>query len=70
MPAHDIVLYGATGFTGKLVAGYLARHPASSRFSWAIAGRNADKLARVRDVVAAKGAAPGMLFGHWSAPSG
>ncbi len=61
MPAYDIVLYGATGFTGKLTAEYLARHPASSRFSWAIAGRNADKLARVRDSVAEQGAAPGVI---------
>lgn len=61
MPAHDIVLYGATGFTGQLAADYLARHPARTRFSWAIAGRNAAKLARVRDSVAAKGAAPGLI---------
>jgi short subunit dehydrogenase-like uncharacterized protein len=26
MSAHDIVLYGATGFVGQLVAEYLARH--------------------------------------------
>ncbi|MGB5364752.1 MAG: saccharopine dehydrogenase NADP-binding domain-containing protein [Polyangiales bacterium] len=44
MTAHDIVLYGATGFAGQLVAEYLARHPEGSRFSWAIAGRNPDKL--------------------------
>ena len=37
----DLVLFGATGFTGKLVAEYLAR---SSDTRWAIAGRNADKL--------------------------
>ena len=61
MPAHDIVLYGATGFTGKLTADYLAQHPARNRFSWAVAGRNADKLARVRDSVAAKGAAPDLI---------
>ena len=61
MPAHDIVLYGATGFTGKLVADYLAQHPSGSRFSWAVAGRNADKLARVRDSVAAKGTTPGLI---------
>jgi len=37
----DIVLFGATGFTGKLVAEYLA---AQKPKKWAIAGRNADKL--------------------------
>ncbi|MFC7361071.1 saccharopine dehydrogenase family protein [Nocardioides astragali] len=43
----DIVLFGATGFTGGLTADYLAAHaPADLR--WAIAGRNADKLEAVR----------------------
>lgn len=37
----DIVLFGATGFTGKLVAEYLA---AQKPARWAIAGRNPDKL--------------------------
>ena len=39
----DIVLLGATGFTGGLTAEYLAAHlPPSAR--WALAGRNQDKL--------------------------
>jgi short subunit dehydrogenase-like uncharacterized protein len=38
----DLVLFGATGFTGKLVAEYLAKSADKPR--WAIAGRNADKL--------------------------
>jgi saccharopine dehydrogenase (NAD+, L-glutamate forming) len=43
----DLVLFGATGFTGGLTAEYLAAHaPAGLR--WAIAGRNADKLESVR----------------------
>ncbi|HEY6934251.1 MAG TPA: saccharopine dehydrogenase NADP-binding domain-containing protein [Marmoricola sp.] len=43
----DIVLLGATGFTGELVAGYLAEHaPAGCR--WALAGRNRGKLMAVR----------------------
>ena len=45
--AFDIVLFGATGFTGGLTADYLAAHaPAGVR--WAVAGRNADKLEAVR----------------------
>jgi short subunit dehydrogenase-like uncharacterized protein len=45
---HDIVLFGATGFTGGLTAEYLAANaPAGTR--WALAGRNRDKLARVAD---------------------
>lgn len=60
MAAHDIVLHGATGFVGQLVADYLARHPEGHRFSWAIAGRNPEKLARIRETVATRGTEPGV----------
>ena len=43
----DLVLFGATGFTGALTAEYLARN-APSGLRWALAGRNLDKLERVR----------------------
>ncbi|TNC24532.1 saccharopine dehydrogenase family protein [Amycolatopsis alkalitolerans] len=44
----DLVLFGATGFTGELTARYLARHlPEGGR--WALAGRNRAKLEAVRD---------------------
>jgi short subunit dehydrogenase-like uncharacterized protein len=44
----DLVLFGATGFTGRLTAEYLARNaPPGCR--WALAGRNPTKLAAVRD---------------------
>src|SRR5438874_544719 len=50
----DIVVYGATGFTGQLVAEYLAAHYAGkSDPKWAMAGRNLDKLASVRDAIGA-----------------
>jgi saccharopine dehydrogenase (NAD+, L-glutamate forming) len=49
---YDLVLLGATGFAGRLTAEYLARNaPAGCR--WALAGRNRDKLAAVRDALAA-----------------
>lgn len=48
----DIVLFGATGFTGGLTAEYLARH-APARLTWALAGRNVGKLEKVRDRLAA-----------------
>ncbi|WP_030488737.1 saccharopine dehydrogenase family protein [Micromonospora chokoriensis] len=49
---YDVVLFGATGFTGGLTAEYLARHaPAGLR--WALAGRNPQRLAAVRDRLAA-----------------
>jgi short subunit dehydrogenase-like uncharacterized protein len=44
---YDIVVFGATGFTGALAAEYLARH-APSQTRWALAGRNMDKLQDVR----------------------
>lgn len=61
MAAYDLVLHGATGFVGQLVADYIARHPESHRFSWAIAGRNPEKLERVLDSVVAAGTEPGVI---------
>ncbi|MFC4022144.1 saccharopine dehydrogenase family protein [Micromonospora sp. GCM10011542] len=45
---YDVVLFGATGFTGGLTAEYLARH-APPGLRWAVAGRNPERLAAVRD---------------------
>ena len=45
----DIVLYGATGFVGKLTAQYLARAGGSARI--ALAGRSTDRLVAVRDTL-------------------
>ncbi len=44
---YDIVLYGATGFTGRQAARYLDVH-APPGLRWAIAGRNADRLDDLR----------------------
>jgi short subunit dehydrogenase-like uncharacterized protein len=44
---HDIVLFGATGFTGGLTAEYLAAH-ADPGTRWALAGRSQSKLESVR----------------------
>lgn len=50
----DIVVYGATGFTGRLVAEYLNnRYGNGDGLSWAMAGRSAEKLASVRDEIGA-----------------
>jgi short subunit dehydrogenase-like uncharacterized protein len=51
-PDLDLVLFGATGFTGALTAAYLAAH-APTGLRWALAGRNPDKLAAVRDRIGA-----------------
>jgi len=50
----DIVVYGASGFTGQLVAEYLAsRYKGDKELKWAMAGRSLDKLASVRDAIGA-----------------
>ncbi|MGI5261223.1 saccharopine dehydrogenase family protein [Streptomyces angustmyceticus] len=49
--AHDLVLYGATGFAGALTAAYLARQ-APKDCRWALAGRNTAKLEQLRDRLA------------------
>ena len=48
---YEVVVYGATGFTGALTAEYLAGHAPGLR--WALAGRNRGKLEAVRDQLAA-----------------
>jgi short subunit dehydrogenase-like uncharacterized protein len=44
---HEVVLFGATGFTGGLTAEYLAAAASGTR--WALAGRSRQKLEAVRD---------------------
>ncbi|MFM9371275.1 saccharopine dehydrogenase family protein [Streptomyces sp. Da 82-17] len=45
---YDIVLFGATGFVGTLIAEYLAEH-APEGLRWALAGRSTAKLERLRE---------------------
>lgn len=48
----DIVLFGATGFTGQLVAEYLLeRYGSDGEIRWALAGRNTAKLESVRQAL-------------------
>ncbi len=55
----DIVVYGATGFTGQLVCEYLAAHYKGDRgLKWAMAGRSLDKLKSVRDAIGAPADTP------------
>ena len=58
--SFDIVIYGATGYTGRLVAEYLAHHYADRADApkWAMAGRSAAKLAEVRDLICAPSDTP------------
>lgn len=52
----DIIVYGATGFTGRLVAEYLAAHYPDLK--WAMAGRSLTRLEEVRDAIGAPAATP------------
>src|ERR1700723_2638939 len=55
----DVVVYGATGFTGQLVAEYLATHyGGDAQLKWAMAGRSKDKLAKARDAIGAPAGTP------------
>jgi short subunit dehydrogenase-like uncharacterized protein len=55
----DIVVYGATGFTGQLVAEYMAAHyKGDGGLKWAMAGRSKEKLASVRDAIGAPAETP------------
>ena len=49
----DIVVYGATGYTGRLVAEYLASHYKGKGPKWAMAGRSMAKLEEVRELIGA-----------------
>ncbi len=44
----DIVVFGASGYTGRLVAEYLAAEYGDTDLTWAMAGRSLDKLTSVR----------------------
>jgi short subunit dehydrogenase-like uncharacterized protein len=67
---HDVVLFGATGFTGGLTADYLsANAPAGLR--WAVAGRNRAKLEAVAARLAAadpEAPVPGLLVADAADP--
>jgi len=55
----DLIVFGASGFTGRLVAEYLNRTcGVGDKLAWALAGRNLDKLAEVRRAIGADDALP------------
>lgn len=56
----DIIVYGATGYTGRLVAEYLADHYGKREDGpkWAMAGRSLAKLESVRDAIGAPKTTP------------
>jgi short subunit dehydrogenase-like uncharacterized protein len=55
----DAIVYGATGYTGRLVAEYLLKtYGVGGDVRWAMAGRSAEKLAEVRDLIGAPAETP------------
>jgi len=57
--AHDLIVYGASGFTGRLVAEHLlSTYGAIGEIRWAMAGRNTGKLAEVRDLIGGPSSLP------------
>ncbi len=51
----DVIIYGSTGYTGRLVAEYMAQQygVGNDAPKWAMAGRSIDKLEEVRDLIGA-----------------
>jgi len=57
--AYDLIVYGASGFTGRLVAEHLlGTYGATGDIRWAMAGRSTGKLAEVRDRIGAPSSLP------------
>lgn len=48
---YDIIVFGASGFTGQFVAMEMANLSQKYNLTWAIAGRNLNKLQKVLDNV-------------------
>jgi short subunit dehydrogenase-like uncharacterized protein len=64
---YDIVLYGATGFVGKLTAEYLARAGGDARI--ALAGRSAERLLAIRERLGESARSWPVLVADASSPS-
>jgi short subunit dehydrogenase-like uncharacterized protein len=56
---HDIIVWGATGFTGRLVAEYLCSERCTDRVRWAMAGRSRQRLESLRRELAQRHPAAG-----------
>jgi short subunit dehydrogenase-like uncharacterized protein len=45
---YDVLVWGATGFTGRLVAHYMAGRAKAAGLRWAVGGRSAERLAEIK----------------------
>lgn len=56
---YDVIVYGASGYTGRLVAEYMAQqYGVGGDVKWAMAGRNREKLEAVREEIGAPAETP------------
>ena len=44
---YDVIIWGASGFTGRLVVDYIEQRQKQSNLTWAVAGRNESKIKQV-----------------------
>ena len=45
----DLIIWGATGFTGQLVSEYINKKYANTALKWGIAGRNKEKASVIAE---------------------
>jgi len=61
-PEFDLVVFGATGFAGRLVSRHLSeRRDLAPTFKWAVAGRSKSKLAALRTSLGSGSSVPGAI---------
>jgi short subunit dehydrogenase-like uncharacterized protein len=60
---YDLTLFGATGTTGNGIAEYLVDRLAPGEIKWAIAGRNGERLRKVKADLGDKANKVGILIG-------
>ncbi len=46
---YDIIIWGASGFTGRLAVDYIYKNQNNSNLTWAVAGRNESKIKEMLD---------------------
>ena len=46
---YDIIIWGASGFTGRLAVDYIYKNQNNSNLTWAVAGRNESKIKDILD---------------------
>src|SRR5437016_5279697 len=59
---YDVVLYGASGFTGKQTVQYFAAHAHPAQVKWAIAGRNREALEAAKSQAGRQASAADILI--------